>query len=218
MEKDSRILEIGAGTGKVTVQFARRGFRIHAIEMGEEMARILWEKCAPYPHVSMDIVPFEEWDVSGEAPYDLVYSAQAFHLLDAVTKYQKCHELLKEGGWLALFWYQPSDEDIPETKRIEEKISEILARYAAPCSPKEKISEKYTYKGDPLHDEKQKEIETSGLFEFRKKITYTHEIRNRKSPQHVRDGARPQVQPGLHRMENAKNPMKPVSNSQLIPI
>lgn len=173
--KDSRILEIGAGTGKATVQFARRGFRIHAIELGEDMARILREKCSPYPQVSLDVVPFEEWDTSGEAPYDLIYAAQAFHWLDAGTKYQKCHSLLKEGGWLALFWYHPSDEEIPETRRIEEEISEILARYAAPGSPGEKISEQYTYRENPLQDEKKEEIESSGLFEFRKKITYTQE-------------------------------------------
>lgn len=179
--KDSRLLEIGAGTGKATVQFARKGLHIHAIELGEDMARILRGKCATFPKVSLDIVPFEEWDASGEAPYDLVYSAQAFHWLDARMKYQKCHEVLKDGGWLALFWYHPSDEEIPETRRIEEEISEILARYAAPGSPNEKISEEYTYQGNPLHDEKQREIESSGLFEFKEKLIYTHEARSSAS-------------------------------------
>ena len=31
---NSTLLEIGAGTGKATVQFAEKGFKIHAIEIG----------------------------------------------------------------------------------------------------------------------------------------------------------------------------------------
>ena len=181
IRKDARLLEIGAGTGKATVQFAEKGFRIHAIELGEDMARILREKCAPYPNVTLDIIPFEKWDASGEQPYDLIYSAQAFHWLDTGTKFQKCHDRLRDGGWLALFWYHPSDEEIPETRQVEEEISAILARYAAPDSPKEKVSEKYTYTASPLQDEKQAEIESSGLFEFREKITYTDETTNNAS-------------------------------------
>lgn len=179
--KDARLLEIGAGTGKATVQFAEKGFTIHAIELGEDMARILREKCAAFPQVTLEIVPFEKWDASREQPYDLIYSAQAFHWLDAGTKYRKCHDLLKDGGSLALFWYHPSDEETPETRLIEEEISAILARYAAPDTPKEAVSEKYTYTASPLKDEKKEEIESSGFFEFMEKITYTDETSNSAS-------------------------------------
>jgi trans-aconitate methyltransferase len=179
--KDARLLEIGAGTGKATVQFAEKGFHIHAIELGEDMARILREKCASYPHVTLDIVPFEKWEVPRKQRYDLIYAAQAFHWLDAGTKYQKCHDLLKDGGWLALFWYHPGDAEIPKTRLIEEEISAILARYAAPDSPREEVSRRYTYTASPLRDEKREEIESSGLFEFMEKITYTDETSNSAS-------------------------------------
>lgn len=181
IRKDARLLEIGAGTGKATVQFAALGFRINAIELGEDMARILREKCARFPQVTLDVVPFEKWVSSQEQPYDLIYSAQAFHWLDPGTKYQKCHDLLRDGGWLALFWYHPVDEEVPETRQVEEEISELLARYAAPDSPQEKVSEKYNYTAHPMKDEKQEEIDSSGLFEFQEKITYIDETRNNAS-------------------------------------
>ncbi len=49
---NNRILEIGAGTGKATVQFAKKGFAINAIELGEDMAAILKDKCTSYPKSS----------------------------------------------------------------------------------------------------------------------------------------------------------------------
>ena len=47
-----RLLEIGAGTGKATIQFAEKGFSIHAIELDEDMAEILKTKCLKYKKVS----------------------------------------------------------------------------------------------------------------------------------------------------------------------
>lgn len=55
---NNSILEIGAGTGKATVQFAKKGFAINAIELGEDMAAILKKKCTTYQKVSVDIASF----------------------------------------------------------------------------------------------------------------------------------------------------------------
>lgn len=105
-----RLLEIGAGTGKATVMFAREGFRIHCIEPGPNLAGILTDKCSCYPNVTVDVGAFEEWAPPGESKFDLIYSAQAFDWLDPEIRFRKCHELLKEGGHLALFWYDHDDE------------------------------------------------------------------------------------------------------------
>jgi len=74
-----RLLEIGAGTGKATIQFAEKGFTVHAIELGEDMAEILKDKCANHPKVSVDVASFEEWNCSNNQKYGMIYSAQAFH-------------------------------------------------------------------------------------------------------------------------------------------
>jgi 2-polyprenyl-3-methyl-5-hydroxy-6-metoxy-1,4-benzoquinol methylase len=108
-----RLLEIGAGTGKATIQFAKKGFAVHAIELGEDMAEILKKKCADYEKVTLNIAPFELWASKDNDKYDMIYCAQAFHLLDPKLKYEKCHKLLKDSGYLVLFWYNPCEDNSP---------------------------------------------------------------------------------------------------------
>ncbi len=38
IERDGRILEVGCGPGKATIPFARRGYRMLGIELGEHLA------------------------------------------------------------------------------------------------------------------------------------------------------------------------------------
>jgi 16S rRNA A1518/A1519 N6-dimethyltransferase RsmA/KsgA/DIM1 with predicted DNA glycosylase/AP lyase activity len=48
LKMSDKLLEIGVGTGKATVQFAEKGFTIHAIELGEDMAEIFTTKFSLY--------------------------------------------------------------------------------------------------------------------------------------------------------------------------
>lgn len=105
LRKNGRLLEIGAGTGKATVPLANRGFRIHCIEPGPNLATILADKCSCFPIVTIDIASFEKWIAPDEADYDLIFCAQAFNWLDPAVRCMKCHQLLREDGYLALFWY-----------------------------------------------------------------------------------------------------------------
>jgi SAM-dependent methyltransferase len=176
-----RLLEIGAGTGKATIQFAEKGFRVQAIELGENMAEILKDKCADLPNVSIDVVSFKDWIYLINHKYDMIYSAQAFHWLDKDIKYKKCHDLLKEKGYLVLFWYNPCDSKSSATIEIDEEVNRIVDRY---------VSNYYTNKGDPErrandgvsnNDERKAEIEASGLFAFVEKLVYTQEVKNTSS-------------------------------------
>ncbi len=120
-----RLLEIGAGTGKATVSFAKKRFTIDCIEMGQNLADVLKKNCEPYPNVRVDVSSFEQWKSQNNAPYDLIYSAQAFHWLDKQIKYKKSHDLLKDNGYLALIWYQNTDE---KTEALDE-ISTMLKKH-----------------------------------------------------------------------------------------
>ncbi|WP_346962506.1 class I SAM-dependent methyltransferase [Clostridium sp.] len=178
---NDRLLEIGPGTGKATIQFADKGFRIHGIELGEDMAEILKDKCVDYPNISVDVISFEEWNCPNNEKYDMIFCAQAFHCLDKNIKYKKCHELLKDNGYLVLFWYNPCDDKLPRTKEIEKKVESIVKKY---------VSNYFTDKGKPerrvhdrisTNDERKTEIEASGLFDLVEKIEYTQEVRNNSS-------------------------------------
>lgn len=184
LKLDDRLLEIGAGTGKATVQFADKGFKVHAIELGEDMAEILKGKCTHYPNVSVEVAPFEEWNCPDNEKYDMIYSAQAFHWIDKNVKYKKCHELLKDNGCLVLFLYNPSDDKLPAAIEIQEKVDRIIEKYITNYSANNGKPERRVHDGVSSHDERKAEIEASGLFDLVKKLEYTQEIRNNPS-QHL---------------------------------
>lgn len=110
LSASSSLLDIGAGTGKATILFAEKGLRIHCIEPGRNLAGILVKKCLHYPNVSVDVVDFEGWMPNKHEKFDLIFCAQAFEYIDPQVRYEKCHELLKKDGFLALFWYGHENE------------------------------------------------------------------------------------------------------------
>jgi SAM-dependent methyltransferase len=96
-----RILEIGAGTGKATVPFARRGYSILALEPGANMAAVLRRNVAAFPGVSVEVGTFEAWR-GADGSFDLAISAQAFHWVDPAVRCAKAAAALRPGGALAL--------------------------------------------------------------------------------------------------------------------
>jgi SAM-dependent methyltransferase len=98
-----RILEIGCGTGQATVPFARRGYRILCIELGENMAAVARRNLEGYPQAEVRTGAFEESTLQ-EGAFDLAISATAFHWLDPAVAYPKAATALRDGGSLALFW------------------------------------------------------------------------------------------------------------------
>jgi SAM-dependent methyltransferase len=98
------ILEVGCGTGIATEPFARRGYRIDAVELGANLAAIAEEKFAAYPNVSIQVGDFEQMPIP-DSSYDLAISAQAFHWIDPNVGYPKLARALKLGGAIALWWH-----------------------------------------------------------------------------------------------------------------
>jgi ubiquinone/menaquinone biosynthesis C-methylase UbiE len=97
----SRVLEIGAGTGQVTVPLVERGCQIVAVELGAAMAAILRRKVARFSSVTIVVSAFEDWPLPAE-PFDAVISATAFHWIDPKVRVTKVVDALKPGGALAI--------------------------------------------------------------------------------------------------------------------
>lgn len=126
----ARLLEIGPGPGKATLPFARRGFRITAIELGAELAEQARRNLAAFPGVDVVTSTFEEWDARHE--YDLVYAATAWHWIDPATKYDKAAELLRPRGHLAVWGATHAfpagwDPFFAEIQKVYEEIGENKA-------------------------------------------------------------------------------------------
>lgn len=95
-----RILELGPGTGKATVQLAERGFRVVGVELGDGLATVARRKLAAFPEVDIVNVPFERWET--DERFDAVVAFTAFHWIDPEVRYEKPAEILREGGALAV--------------------------------------------------------------------------------------------------------------------
>ena len=95
-------LEIGPGTGQATVPMAERGLRILGIELGANLAAIAARNLAPYRGCEIRVGRFEDVSTS-DGPFDLIYSATAFHWLDPALRVEQCRRLLRPGGWLAVW-------------------------------------------------------------------------------------------------------------------
>ncbi|MDG6108032.1 class I SAM-dependent methyltransferase [Dactylosporangium aurantiacum] len=96
----ARVLEIGCGTGQATVSLAERGYRIVAVELGADMAAVARRNLAPFDAVEVVTAAFEEWPLPGE-PFDVVFSATAFHWIDPAVRVSKSADALRLGGLLA---------------------------------------------------------------------------------------------------------------------
>lgn len=106
LETGDRILDVGAGTGKATRQFAATGHPIVALEPSPEMAAVGRASCRGWPAVAVVQAEFERWTAPATA-FKLVISAQAWHWIDPAVRYAKARAALKPGGALAVFWSHP---------------------------------------------------------------------------------------------------------------
>ncbi len=96
----ARILEIGCGTGQATVPLAERGYRVVAVELGADMAAVARRNLAGFDAVEVVTAAFEDWPLPAE-PFDMVFSATAFHWVDPAVRVVKSAAALRPGGILA---------------------------------------------------------------------------------------------------------------------
>jgi SAM-dependent methyltransferase len=98
------ILEIGCGTGKATLPFARCGYAMLCLELSKNMASLAAEHCRPYTRIDIQNISFEEWPLQKKA-FDLAICAEAFHWISPDIRLVKTVASLKTGGSIALFWH-----------------------------------------------------------------------------------------------------------------
>jgi SAM-dependent methyltransferase len=109
---DCRVLEIGPGTGKATIELAQRGCQIIAVELGSSLAAVAARNLAAVPgaqHQSggasgaaqIVVSAFEAWPLPAD-PFDVVVAATAYHRLDPTVRVAKIAQALRPDGMLAV--------------------------------------------------------------------------------------------------------------------
>jgi SAM-dependent methyltransferase len=126
----ARALEAGAGTGRATVELARRGIHVTALEHDAGMAAVARRAAEGLP-VAVRVEPFEAWH--GEpGSIDLIASAQAWHWIDPSRGLAVARAALRPGGVLALWWNIVDGRDGPVHAAVDaayaEHAPELLRR------------------------------------------------------------------------------------------
>ena len=96
------VLDLGAGTGKLTEQLVTAGHRVTAVEPSEAMLGALRTRL---PSVAAVQGSAEQVPLPDQA-FDVVAAAQAWHWFEQPRTTEECARLLRPGGRLSLVWNQ----------------------------------------------------------------------------------------------------------------
>jgi len=112
-ERPATVLELGAGTGKLTRVLVGLGHDVHATDPDEAMLAVLEEQL---PGVRTAVAAAEDIPLP-DASVDAVVAAQAFHWFDLDRALPEIARVLRPDGRICLLWNQ-RNEKIPWVRRL----------------------------------------------------------------------------------------------------
>lgn len=137
--KESRLLEIGAGSGIATVELAKLGGCVVAIEPGSHLAAIAKKQTEGFKNVEIIEETFESFEFSDR--FDAILAFTAYHWIDQGIGYQKVHDLLDGFGSLVLVWNSFFLSDSAVTAEVNRAYNEYLPETYPDESTVEEVNE-----------------------------------------------------------------------------
>ncbi len=128
MSAQATVADIGAGTGKLTKDFAVRAQRIYAVEPNAALRQILTRNLGAFPSIIVVDGSAEATNLPDHT-VDVITVAQAIHWFDPEPTKKEMLRILKEDGWLALIRNYGADNE--PNKAVQ---SLMTAEYGADLS------------------------------------------------------------------------------------
>ena len=122
---ESRIADVGSGTGILTRLLLDRGYSVYGIEPNREMREAGERLLSGYKSFSSVDGTAEATGLAG-ARVDLVVAGQAFHWFDFNACRKEFSRILRPEGWVALVWNERQTDTSPFLQDYE-KLLECLA-------------------------------------------------------------------------------------------
>ncbi len=137
----SRVVEVGPGTGKATVELVRRGYAVSGVELSADLADVARRNA---PAAEIVVSDFEHWQPE-TAGFDAIVATAAYHWIAPELRYAKPLALLKPRGALAVVHGRhvlPEDGD-PIWAEMQEDYDAVVPHpdNAPPPPPEDVVSE-----------------------------------------------------------------------------
>lgn len=125
IQENLNFLEIGAGNGIASeLIYSIWNPKFSLIEPGAELFEFLEDLFGQEQDVDLHQDFFEKLDFP-ENHFDAIFCATAFHWLERKKKYRRTHEMLKEDGYLILFW----NHYLVDSPQLADKLQDVYLKY-----------------------------------------------------------------------------------------
>jgi SAM-dependent methyltransferase len=128
LDASARVLDLAAGTGRLTSELARRFEHVIAVEPNEAMRSLI-------SHGDVRAGAAEAIPVDN-ASVDAVFVGEAFHWFDAAAAIAEIARVLRPRGGLAVIWVHWWETEPPLPEAALELLSEPYLRFSAQRGPR----------------------------------------------------------------------------------
>lgn len=124
LKQGDMVLEIGAGSGKLTHHLLREGFNVTCVEPASSFVEFLKKRFENTQGLKIIQTRFEELETD-TAKHRLIIAAQAFHWVDWNKGLRKTAEMLDSDGHLALIFYNTKIVN----RALRKELDQIYSHY-----------------------------------------------------------------------------------------
>lgn len=117
---NSRICDVGAGAGHLTIELGKRGMHVNAVEPNDAMRQHGIERTHDYPQITWSKGTGEKTNQT-DNQFDAVTFGSSFNVCDQQLALKETLRITKPGGWFACMW---NHRDLHDT--VQEKIENII--------------------------------------------------------------------------------------------